>query len=94
VKGSSDDSDDFHYDPHLEEFKRSLNAYLGIARQMLPELIALRKQVAESELRDDFAKFALEGMIASREPLTPDEVASWAYRVADAMLVARKVVNP
>ena len=82
------------YDP-MEAFKEQLETYVKAAEAFMPRLVALRRQVAEADLRDDFAKFALEGILSSdvKKNLTPDGVAQWAYRIADAMLVARKVVN-
>lgn len=52
------------------------------------------RQVAE-RLRDDFAIAALTGLLAESHkylfPFPGEEVAQCAYRIADAMLRARKV---
>lgn len=52
------------------------------------------KQLAEitarTQLRDQFAGLALQGMLsAGKSDLYPEEFASWAYAYADAMLEAR-----
>jgi hypothetical protein len=51
------------------------------------------KQLAEitarTQLRDQFAGLALQGMLAGKSDLYPEEYASWAYAYADAMLEAR-----
>lgn len=41
-------------------------------------------------LRDYFAGKAIAGAINGRLPIEPDVIANNAYRIADAMLVARK----
>ncbi len=81
------------YDP-TEAFKQQLEAYAQAAESVIPRIIKLQRLVAEGLLRDDFAKFALEGILSGPNECTPDEAAGWAYRVADAMLVARKLVQP
>lgn len=51
------------------------------------------RQLAEvsgrTQLRDTFAQFALQGMIAKGWDLYPEEYALKAYEFADAMLEAR-----
>lgn len=44
-------------------------------------------------LLDHFAGLAMQGIIASGKTITPENCASWAYKVADAMLTARKEVS-
>lgn len=43
-------------------------------------------------LRDEFAMAALQGILADSEvkPRSIDDLSGWCYKVADAMLAARK----
>jgi hypothetical protein len=45
-----------------------------------------------TDLRDHFAANAMQGIISGigEEYLAEEKIASWAYKVADAMLKARK----
>jgi hypothetical protein len=47
------------------------------------------EQAIREQLRDQFAGLALQGMLAGKSDLYPEEYASWAYAYADAMLEAR-----
>jgi len=47
------------------------------------------KRAGEKMLRDQFAIAALTGLVTAnyaKEDVDPDDVASWAYGIADAML--------
>ena len=51
----------------------------------------LSKRVAEKpSIRDQFAMFALTGIMAKHDHLTPERVAEVAFDYADAMMEARK----
>ncbi len=47
------------------------------------------RQEFPATLRDEFAKAAITGTLPGNK-LPPDTYAEWAYRMADAMLIARK----
>ena len=53
--------------------------------------IAQAERAARSKIRDDFAKAALTGLLAnpSHDMFSPEEWASDAYNIADAMLKVR-----
>jgi len=53
------------------------------------ELIDKGQTRQEEKLRDKFAAAALTGLLAYEEWSRPESAASYAYALADAMLVAR-----
>ncbi len=67
--------------------------YAGIMAKMNAwgALIETTKEQKDKELRDWFAGQALAGILANHMQYTqPDNVAAEAYRMADAMMEARK----
>lgn len=73
-------------------------SYMNTGGPAFPRPASVAPRVADIEqqdgmtLRDYFAAHALMGMLASRDPklprFDPDDVAEYAYSVADAMLKA------
>jgi predicted chitinase len=63
---------------------------------VFPHLVESCQRINESELysgislRDYFAAKAIQGMLAARLAGAPEQIATAAYEVADAMLVTRK----
>ena len=65
----------------------------SVLREMEPQVVEAEQaeKQARAELRDRFAMAALTGLLAnpSHDMLSPEEWASDAYNIADAMLKAR-----
>lgn len=52
----------------------------------------IKEEKIKKELRDDFAMFAMQGIMVGDNPCShyPEQVAQWAYSIADAMLLYRE----